>query len=446
MNIRLSLLVLLNLVVVVCLWGQNHVLYLDGDGDYVSLPSTIIEGTEYTIEGWAYMVAAGGGLDGQHTIFAQRDYSTGTGAASILLNAESPTVGDMIRFNIRSTVGPNDIVEYPARDYGEWHHYAGVVSVDSVYLYLDSELVDVVENTQSGNYSQSIELIEIGRHYHASNYTAGYFNGFIDNLRIWDGPLNHAEISDARNGFIQYVDQLLLAHWDFESDGIFDITENGHDGIAMDDAHIIETELNNFQLGYSLYLDGIDDYVRIPDPIITSTEFTIELWAAMLGTGGGLDQQNTLFTQRDYSTGTGSVVVILNAEAPTVDDRIRFNVRSTVGTNDIVEYPATEYVEWHHYSGVVSLDSIYLYLDGDLVSTAVNTQAGEFDYNIDHVDIGRHYHSFLYEAGFFNGYIDEVKIWSAPRSAEQIQHDMIETLTGDEPDLAAYYNFDNQFA
>ncbi|MBC8377026.1 MAG: hypothetical protein H8E26_13350 [FCB group bacterium] len=446
MRTRIPIWVLLNLITSVWLLGQNHVLHLDGDGDYVSLPSTIIEGTEFTIEGWAYTNGTGGGLDGQHTIFTQRDYSTGTGAASIILNAESPTVGDMIRFNIRSTVGPNDIVEYPASNYEEWHHYAGVVSTDSVYLYFDGELVDIVENTQSGNYNQSVELIEIGRHYHASSYLAGYFNGYIDNLRIWGGALNRSDILDAKNAFIQYIDLPLLAHWDFESEDFIDVTQNGHDGTPMDDAHIIEMNLNNIDLGYSLYLDGIDDYVGIPEPIIYTSEFTIEVWAAMLGVGGGLDQQNTLFTQRDYLTETGSAVIILNAEAPTVGDMIRFNIRSTNGSNDIVEYPASNYAEWHHYTGVVGIDSIYLYLDGVLVSTAVNTQTGDFDYSIDHVEIGRHFHSVLYEAGYFHGYIDELKIWSIPKSAEQIQNDMFEALTGNEPELAAYYNFDNQVA
>ena len=446
MRTRIPIWVLLNLITTVWLFGQNHVLHLDGDGDYVSLPSTIIEGTEFTIEGWAYTNGIGGGLDGQHTIFTQRDYSTGTGTSAIILNAVSPTVGDMIRFNIRSTNGPNNIVEYPASDYEEWHHYAGVVSTDSVFLYFDGELVDIVENTQSGIFHQSIELIEIGRHYHSSSYLAGFFNGFIDDLRIWGGALNRPDILDAKNGFIQYIDLPLLAHWDFESEGMIDVTQNGHDGMPMDDAHIIEMELNNIEFGYSLYLDGLDDYVSIPNPLIYTTEFTIEIWAAMLGTGGGLEHQNTLFAQRDYATETGAAFIILNAKNPTAGDMIRFNIRSTQGPNDIVEYPARDYAEWHHYAGVVGLDSLYLYLDGVLVSADVNRQTGDFDYSIDQVEIGRHFHSVLYEAGYFYGYIDEMKLWSIPRSAEQIQNDMFETLTGDEPDLAAYYNFDNQVA
>ena len=446
MDFRVYLSLLLAIILSNSLLAQNHVLALDGDGDYVSLPSVIIEGNEFTIEGWAYTNGLGGGLDGQNTIFAQRDYSTGTGAAAILLNAESPTVGNMIRFNIRSTVGPNNIVEHPARNYGDWHHYAGVVSTDSVYLYIDGELVDIVENTQSGVFNQSIELIEIGRHYHSSSYLAGYFNGYIDNLRIWDGPLNRSDILDAKNAFIQYIDLPLLAHWDFESENIIDVTQNGHDGIPMDDAHIFEMELNNIGLGYSLYLDGINDYVSIPTPPVYTTEFTIEIWAAMLGTGGGLDQQNTLFSQRDYATGVNRSAILFTAENYPAGSVTSLRVRSNQGETDVVSTQAPAYGDWHHYSGVVRLDSIYLYLDGVLVSTEVNSQAGEFDYSIDNVEIGRHYHSILYEAGYFFGYIDELKVWSIPRSAEQIQADMFETLTGAEPELAAYYNFDNQVA
>lgn len=431
------------LLVAANLMAQNHVLHLDGDGDYVSLPNAIIQGSEFTIEGWAYTDGIGGGMDGQNTIFTQRDYSTGTGAAAIILNALSPTVGDMIRFNIRSTVGANDIVEYPACNYGEWHHYAGVVSADSVYLYLDGELVDIVENTQSGNFTQSIELIDIGRHYHSSTYLAGYFKGYIDNLRIWGGPLNRSEIIDSKNAFIQYVDQPLLAHWDFESGDMSDLTQNGHDGLPMDDAHVTVMDLNLIDFGHSLYLDGVDDYVSIPNPIISTTGFTIEVWGAMLGNGGGVENQNTLFSQRDYSTGAGTAAIILNAENPTAGNMIRFNVRSTDGSNDIIEYPATNYLEWHHYAGVVGPDSLYLYLDGILVSADASNQTGLFDYSIDQVEIGRHFHSVLYEAGYFFGYIDELKIWSVPLSSAQIQSDMFQFLEGDEAGLAAYFNFDN---
>ena len=44
--------------------------------------------------------------------------------------------------------------------------------------------------------------------------------------------------------------------------------------------------------------------------------------------------------------------------------------------------------------------------------------------------------------GFFKGKIDDVRIWNIARSQEQIQNFMNQPLTGSEPGLVAYWNFD----
>jgi hypothetical protein len=46
------------------------------------------------------------------------------------------------------------------------------------------------------------------------------------------------------------------------------------------------------------------------------------------------------------------------------------------------------------------------------------------------------------DLGFFDGLIDEVRIWNVARTEVQIQQSMNQRLTGDEPGLAAYWNFD----
>ncbi len=443
---RRKLLNLLTIILVLTsIHAQNHVLSLDGDGDYVSLPNVIIEENTFTIEGWAYLNGSGGGALGQQAIFSQRDYETGTGKAGILLVAENITLTNNIRFNIRSTQGPNDILEFPAGVYGEWHHYAGVVGLDSVYLFFDGVQVDAVENHQLGSFGLEIDLIEIGRHHYEPNYTQGYFNGFMDDIRIWGGALSDVDIVDVRNGQIQFIQFPILANWDFESDDLFDISQNGHDGTPMGDAHVVEMEQNNIDLGYSLYMDGNNDYASFPDPIIHSTEFTIEIWAAMLGTGGGLDQQNTLFSQRDYNTQANRSAILLTAENYPAGSLTSFNIRSNEGISDVISNTAPEYGDWHHYAGVLSADSLYLYMDGELVSTGVNNQTGVFDYSIDHMDLGRHYHSINWHAGYFYGYMDDLKVWSVARTAEQIQTDMHTQILETDSTLIGYYNFDSEF-
>ncbi len=433
------------LVAFTCSQAQNHVLSLDGSGDYVTLPTVIIDNNTFTIEGWAYINGGGGGLDAQNTIFEQRDYSTGDGHSAILLNAETPTLGDVTRFAVRSTGNSSDAAQGQTPQYFEWHHYAGVVTLDSVLLYIDGNRVDALINNQTGSYSSSVDHIEIGRHYHADGYEAGYFNGFMDELRIWDGSLSADDVNYAKNGQIEIVQTPLLSHWNFESNAFIDISSNGNDGSAIGDAHVVEMELYDPGQGNSLYLDGINDYASLTDEIVHSTEFTVEVWALMLGSGGGLDQQNTLFAQRDYDTETNRPAIVLTAENLPFNMESRFAIRSNQGETDAIGAPAPSYGVWHHYAGVLAADSLFLFIDGELVSSGENNQTGVFDYSIDHIEIGRHFHSINYQAGYFNGYIDDVKVWSIPRTESQIQNDMMNVYQDLEPTLVGYYNFDNGY-
>jgi hypothetical protein len=47
---------------------------------------------------------------------------------------------------------------------------------------------------------------------------------------------------------------------------------------------------------------------------------------------------------------------------------------------------------------------------------------------------------------YFHGKIDEVRLWNVARSPQEIQTDMTRTLTGREPGLVAYWDFDRQSA
>ena len=44
---------------------------------------------------------------------------------------------------------------------------------------------------------------------------------------------------------------------------------------------------------------------------------------------------------------------------------------------------------------------------------------------------------------YFNGYMDEVRIWNIARTQSQIANNMNNTLASDEDNLVAYYNFDH---
>ncbi|MFC1742059.1 DUF2341 domain-containing protein, partial [Nanoarchaeota archaeon] len=74
--------------------------------------------------------------------------------------------------------------------------------------------------------------------------------------------------------------------------------------------------------------------------------------------------------------------------------------------------------EWHHLAVTYNGSTMSLYIDG--VLNATNTSySGDLPTNNDSVWIGRHYDP-IETTGYFNGTIDEVKIWNRSLTAEQI--------------------------
>ena len=99
---------------------------------------------------------------------------------------------------------------------------------------------------------------------------------------------------------------------------------------------------------------------------------------------------------------------------------------------------------WHHVALVLSNTFQALFLDGQNVGSTSSFFLGSGGpYN----QIGTGYtdSSEPFTPGGwygFRGQIDDVRIWSVERTADEIRQDMTTTLTGTEPGLSAYYSFD----
>jgi hypothetical protein len=195
----------------------------------------------------------------------------------------------------------------------------------------------------------------------------------------------------------------------------------------------------NSSSGMAASFDGIDDYISIPDVVINSGYFTIEMWARMQGQGGGSVPYNPLFEQRDDIPEDNRSTIVLYSE--TNIDQARFFVRANNSSGQALISESLPYFEWHHYTGVVSEENILFFVDGNLVDSADNLQWGNYTSSIDYIDIGRHRYSSV-TRGLFNGCIDEVRVWDYPRSQEEIQNQQNITLVGNEQGLNAYWNFD----
>lgn len=198
----------------------------------------------------------------------------------------------------------------------------------------------------------------------------------------------------------------LIAYYPLDGDAT-DASGNGHDGTIMGAPQSVPGKF-----GQALEFDGEDDYVLVTDyiPISGAADRTVTAWVKMQATdvqgivAWGVVQGQSKWVIR--LTPKGQLRLEIEGDA------IKGNTRLADG-------------EWHHIAasfandGTPALGDVDLYADGALQNHAnsplqINTS------DTGNLEIGRN----LKNDGFFQGSIDEVKIYDRALSAEEILEDM----------------------
>ena len=180
-----------------------------------------------------------------------------------------------------------------------------------------------------------------------------------------------------------------------------------------------------------LEFDGLDDKVVVADSasLGLTGAITLEAWirpdsipysdqqARVISKG--LDYEITVSGGDSGCIGNGDVQ--WRATIDGIDQRI-CGGRLSMGS-------------WHHVSGVYDGSEFSLYVNG--LSVASVLRSGLIAANETPLEIGNLPSSVRY----FDGAIDEVRIWSRALTQNEIQNNMYVELRGTEPGIAAYYKF-----
>jgi len=95
--------------------------------------------------------------------------------------------------------------------------------------------------------------------------------------------------------------------------------------------------------------------------------------------------------------------------------------------------------QWHHIVGQVEQNTWRVFVDGVLENSTTYSYSGGDLRTPEHLTIGTYtYLNYLY----FDGEIDEVRVWRTARSAADIQANMCRKFATAPADLVAYYRFD----
>ena len=250
------LLIHIGLLLSAGLFAQNNALDFDGSNDYVDLPSSnAVSGlSTFTIEEWVYW-------DGTNTgcIYGEGNSSSNNPMFSIIPRS-TDSGGIELVYRDGSATG---LVAQPTTGViptNEWAHVVVTkTSSTNIKVYIDGTLTDDLDFTAPSSWT--VTDVGIGRRKRASG--GDYFNGKIDEVRIWDDVRTQAEIKANMHKELTGSESNLVAYYKFnESSGTTasDETSNSNDGTlngSMIDSDWVSAP--NFDTNYALDFDGSND-------------------------------------------------------------------------------------------------------------------------------------------------------------------------------------------
>ncbi len=194
----------------------------------------------------------------------------------------------------------------------------------------------------------------------------------------------------------------LVAEWHFDGDAK-DSSGNGNDGTIYG-ASFVEGKF-----GKALSFDGVDDYVEVPDSAslhIITNAVTVEVWIKIdkLSIWKSIAEKSVhlnwaygFFIEEDGDLGFG----IGTGGTPVGDAHVLTNVKDKLG-------------KWLYIAGTAGNGIITIYVDGKL--TKQTTYSGNINTNDIPFRIGSRDNR-----DYFNGIIDEVRIYNRALSADEIK-------------------------
>jgi hypothetical protein len=184
----------------------------------------------------------------------------------------------------------------------------------------------------------------------------------------------------------------------------------------------------SFAQNFALQFNGVDEALTIENTIETtlSNSFTLEAWI-IAREWKAQSWQGSIITADSGGANGGFAFRCGN------DGRLSIAVAANNAWNEALSGPVMQRNKWHHVAAVIDQGVITLYVDG--VSVATASFQGLPAANDQTITIGE---STGFPGRFFDGVIDEVRIWSVARSASEIASNVSTMYNGDEPGLAAY--------
>ncbi|GAB4405474.1 MAG: hypothetical protein OHK0039_06500 [Bacteroidia bacterium] len=401
----------------------GYTLNFDGVDDYVEVAhDASLNPSEITVEAWFYPTD----VAGQTIPPIVKKASTTEGYALEIDESTSE-----LRFYVRTAGAWYSSPAYVVPVTHRWYHAARSYDGTDIKLYVDGKYIGAT--TIAGSISHLTNSLTIG--YDMVN-TGRYFEGYIDEVRIWSDIRSHSEIQAHMHKELAGDESNLVAYYamyDGSGTALADNSGNGFTGTLTNDP-TWTTSGAHAGPKMALDFDGVDDYLYAPLNGDATASFTIEGWFSF---NSLTNQQNII---NIHQTGDPTIRAV---PYKTAANEVAFFIHD--GTRDYVLTSSSVIAQahvWHHLVFIYDAGTMTIYVDGQLAGSA--TGQGSFSTGATNLfSVGADYNGT--GAGFYaNIKADEVRFWSDVRTEAEIRAYMYRTLDGDEDSLEAYYRFDQQ--
>ncbi|GEM_PF-893763 len=423
---------------------------LNGTNQYANAGnSASLHVTNFTLEAWIKIEGTG--------------VSTGTGSGGVTLvpilakgraEAESPAVDVNYFFGYDPTTNKlaadfednassaNHPVTGNAVLGSCWTHVAASynVSTNTWKLYVNGALDKTL--VLGGSFTpQSLSNVNasIGSALTSGGTAAGFFNGRIDEVRIWNSVRSDAQILANYNLELSSGTG-LVSRWGFIEGTGTNVANSvaGSPALSLVNNPNWGTGFNQtVALGSYVDLDGVSQYVTFGAGAgLNASAFTLEAWINIEGTGvttvtsgaggGGFEGSTSVVPILTKGRGEAETPanVNMNYFLGLVGNKLAADFEESTGPNHAIIGNATIPSNvWTHVAATYEpVTAVWkLYINGVLDKTLdIGSNILPANTSIQHAGVGSAMTSTGVAAGFFNGKIDEARIWNVERSGSQI--------------------------
>lgn len=384
----------------------NYALNLSGASQYVSIGAPIASSSSYTKEAWVYA-------------------TTSSGPRNIMSSLNSPFWINGTTLSAGQAGGYSRVTDPVSFPLNRWVHVAVTydAATTTMRLYRDGLLIST--NASVPAYANENEFIGS----HAG--TASYFQGRIDEVRVWNVARTQAQIKANMYKGPAGNTSGLLAYYKCDNGAGTTLTNTaaGTNGTLQGGATWVASPV---QYGANaMSFDGTNDFISIPDnnTLDITTAITLEAWVyATKNTG----VQNVISKS---SSGANNGYIFPRTDNGWTQVVAYLHIAGGWRTLSAA-YPSLN--AWHHLAATYDGSMIRLYING--VEAASQARTGAITANANVLALGNQ----TGYSEYFGGAADELRVWNVARSQADIQANMNKQLDpATQTGLVSYYSFNH---